>query len=331
MGRTFSAIANTGLFVLSCFFLAETANAVFEAILTPAAAAAIEPSAPAAPPIRGWQDRQVILTRNLFNASVLAPAAAPAAPVEEDLEATRLPLRLLGTAAATNPSYSWAAVEDTEARETEVVRVGSRLEKRKAEVIRIQRKRIVLLENGSHRELVIDDKTLPSAGSSGRQTAARSTRSARSARSARTSRASRSAARTSRTSRAARAAGRSSRSRGEAATNLANNMQQLGPNKFRVNPEDVAAAAADPDAAFPDTTVTPVFENGEITGFQVGEVPQGSVLAKVGLKSGDTVTELNDQRIDSLEAVEQFYSEVVRGDEIEIKLKDGRVYQFVYE
>ena len=63
----------------------------------------------------------------------------------------------------------------------------------------------------------------------------------------------------------------------------------------------------------------------------MSDVEPGGLLAKVGLKDGDRVTGLNGQPIDSTEAVQRVASEIARGDEIEIKLSDGRVFQFVYE
>ena len=43
----------------------------------------------------------------------------------EDLEATNLPLRLLGTVASADPEIARAALEDTEERERMVVKVRS--------------------------------------------------------------------------------------------------------------------------------------------------------------------------------------------------------------
>ena len=99
MGQYLSWLANSVLFVLCCYMVADTTNEVFAALLTPEPAEVSAPSVGSAPLQRSWSDREVILTRNLFNASLLAPPrpTEPEAPPEEDLAATQLPLRLLGT------------------------------------------------------------------------------------------------------------------------------------------------------------------------------------------------------------------------------------------
>ena len=166
MGQYVSWLVNAGLVVLCCFLVANTANAVFDALLTPAVAQSSD-GAPEAPPVaRPWSDRKVILSRNLFNSSLLAPPPPAPKEVRKELEATKLPLSLLGTAASPNPSLSWAAVEDQSSRRTLVVRVDDEIQN-KAKVTRIERKRIVLSENGVLRELVLSEpKKKPSKRSS---------------------------------------------------------------------------------------------------------------------------------------------------------------------
>lgn len=159
MGRYLSWLANAGLFTLCCFLVASTANTVLAAWFAPAPGDAA--SVAAAPPATGApsSDIQTILARNLFNASLLAPAGPAEAPDELDnLEATSLPLVLLGTYNATNdPDDSWAAIEDKETQEHLVLRIRDQVKGGKATVTRIERKRIVLDEGGKLRVLEIDE------------------------------------------------------------------------------------------------------------------------------------------------------------------------------
>lgn len=42
------------------------------------------------------------------------------------------------------------------------------------------------------------------------------------------------------------------------------------------------------------------YQDGDVTGFTVTRLPQGSLLADAGLRAGDVVTRINDVPIDSL-------------------------------
>ena len=115
------------------------------------------PRPPPSPPPRArtWDERQAILTRNLFEASTLAPAIAQV-PDEERYQKTKLALRLLGTAASSIAAESRAAVEDLKLRRHEVVWVGSSIQG--ATVLAIDPRRIVLENRGRREELALEDE-----------------------------------------------------------------------------------------------------------------------------------------------------------------------------
>jgi general secretion pathway protein C len=169
MARYVSWLANAVLLIICCAVVASTTNTVLAAWLTPEPAA-VDPSVSSAPVAtqRSWNDRQVILARNLFNASLLAPAQA--APVEEEnLEETKLPLALLGTFASPDPRIARATVDDQDARMHLVLAVGDEITGGRAKLIRIERRRIVLEENGSLRELTFEDATPADSGKTARK------------------------------------------------------------------------------------------------------------------------------------------------------------------
>ncbi|HKE10036.1 MAG TPA: type II secretion system protein GspC [Myxococcota bacterium] len=148
MGRIAIWSANAALGVLCCFLLSRPIDSALASWLLPPPAVEFPPRTDALPSAPPRSDRQVILRRNLFNVSTLA--ASGSVSEEEALEATKLPLHLLGTAAALDPRLSWAAVEDLESHQHLVVRVNDVL-RQQAKVVRIGRRRIVL-ENGARRE-----------------------------------------------------------------------------------------------------------------------------------------------------------------------------------
>lgn len=109
------------------------------------------PSFPAARESSG-ANRQVILDRKLSGSSVLEPAPSPVQ--QTSLGKAQLPLTLLGTFAANGPELSQATLRDDENEQTLVVGVGDLIENQ-ALVVRIERGRVVLRENGSSRELTL--------------------------------------------------------------------------------------------------------------------------------------------------------------------------------
>jgi type II secretion system protein C len=167
MGRLAIRIANVALFVLCAYLTADVVNAVNGEVLIPGLLPprprAEAPTDAAPSDRRSWEDRRVILDRNLFGAQ-LAGDALPAQEPEEDLEKTKLPLRLLGTAAALDPALSSAAIEDLGKRQHEVVRVGDRLSGHgEVQVAAIERRRVVLQNGPRREELSLDEEELAKA------------------------------------------------------------------------------------------------------------------------------------------------------------------------
>lgn len=132
---------NGVLVAVGCLLTAYTAAYVM-------AAAAPRSSSPT--PERSQADRQVILERNLV------ASRTPEPPQPQTLERSRLPVTLLGTFAANEPSLSRATLHDRESKETLVVGIGDEIEDQ-ALVMRIERGRVVLRENGALRELTLDE------------------------------------------------------------------------------------------------------------------------------------------------------------------------------
>lgn len=113
----------------------------------PAAVAPPEPE-PAAPAI--------IVTRDLFGTTA-TPEPPPPRPQVEDVEATELPVGLLGTVYSADPELARAAVWNALRGEHRVVAAGDPIADGAATVLRIERERILLREDGDVREISLDD------------------------------------------------------------------------------------------------------------------------------------------------------------------------------
>jgi len=97
----------------------------------------------------------VILDRNLFGAQLSGQTQVVERP-DEPLTKTKLPLRLLGTAAASEPTRSRAAIEDEKTRKHMIVAVGDSLQgHNRVRVDAIERTRVILDNAGRPEELLL--------------------------------------------------------------------------------------------------------------------------------------------------------------------------------
>jgi general secretion pathway protein C len=296
-------IANGALALACCWLAAGIASDIVGAWLAPAAETVAEAPPPPPPAARTWQSRQAILDRNLFKAA-LGPGDAE--PVDQDLAATKLPLKLLGTAAAGgDPRRSWAAVEDLEKRQHLVVRVGDRLQG-KAEVVRIERRRLVLRNGARLEELALGDETGPATaantGARGRRTTPRAT------------------------SMAANPANTGGNSPDE-------RVQRLAENRFGLQREDVQTVANNPAALFSQARILPKYEDGKMMGVQLNAIQSGSVFEQIGIRNGDTITEFNGIHITSQQDSAAVLRQLTESTEFNVTVTgaDGQERRLTYE
>ena len=292
MVRYASWIANTTLFVACGFLAADSANAIFTAVLSPSPAEQAAPNTRPPPSRRSWSEREIILTRNLFNASVLAPdQTLVIEDVEEDLEATKLPLTLLGTVAAADPDHAWATIEDLDERKTLVVRVNDDV-KRNAKVERIERRRVILRENGKLRELALSEKDGASLARPKRAAARAPTRNRR-------------------------------RSTARNRSAPAERVRKLAENRYEVPREELEKTVRNPTALFSQAQIQPRYTDGEMVGMQINSIKPGSLFEEIGIQSGDTITELNGISINSPEESARILAEFSEADQFTVVVEDG--------
>lgn len=106
-----------------------------------------------------WEARKTILDRNLFGAKLVDDAPPELVAIaEEDVEETKLPLKLEATIAGTNASDSRAAIQDVQSRTSMVLGVGDALETHPAVSIAvIERGRVLLNNSGRREELLLNE------------------------------------------------------------------------------------------------------------------------------------------------------------------------------
>lgn len=168
MGSWLIMALNALLFTGSCLVVANLITQIgaetLEPVPTDTAATRVETAvnAAAAAP-------SAILERNLFGAQLAGEAQAALNP-EEPVAATKLPLKLLGTAAATDERRSRAAIQDEKSQKHLVVGVGDELAGHPRVTVRvIERTRVILDNAGRAEELVLHEGQLALAAQRGPQ------------------------------------------------------------------------------------------------------------------------------------------------------------------
>jgi general secretion pathway protein C len=294
MNRTWILIANGALVVLCCFLAARILAAVAAEVLAPEAADEMVLGEPVDPARQGAVDPQVIVRRNLFKVSTSGPQ-----PVddEEIYAESGLPLRLLGTAALADAARSWAAVEDLESREHLVVRPNDQL-KGGAKVLRIDRRRIVLQNGPRREELRLEE------GPSAEQPPRAAVRPSRG-----------------RTPQAARG------------DDIRANVRRLAENRFSIPRADVDSLTNNPAALFSQARILPKYQDGEMIGVQVNSIKAGSLFEQIGIRDGDTITEMNGVQVTGQQESAQILRELTEAKEFDVSVTgvDGETRRLQYE
>ena len=162
MGPWLIMAVNAALFGGSCFVVASLITQIgaetLEPVPTDTVAARIERPANEAAAAPG-----TILERNLFGAQ-LAGESQAALSSDEPVAATKLPLKLLGTAAASDERRSRAAIQDEKSQKHLVVAVGDEIEGHARVSVRaIERTRVILDNAGRPEELLLREGEIPPA------------------------------------------------------------------------------------------------------------------------------------------------------------------------
>ena len=284
MGRFGIRIANVALFALCCFQIAGVFNKVSADFLMPGPASIAAAPAPAAVAARSWKHREPILDRNLFGAQMFAEVAPEPEP-EEELEETKLPLRLLGTWVTSVVEDSMAAITDKSGKFSETRWLGDTLERHpNTRLVKIERGRVILENRGRRAELLLAEVTPPPQ--------ARHTNRRRPSRP------------------------RAPRVEATAPTPIAERLRNLQLDKsLERNARDL----------FNQAKITPKLDEGQMVGMELSEIESGSLYEKLGLSDGDIITSFNGVDLDTAAAGARVLNQFLEADEFEIELAGGDV------
>ena len=305
MRRLGIRITNIVLFVVCCYAVAGLVNTISGEVLSPRdeapSLAAVE--APRQAP-RSAARVADINRRNLFGSSQTVSADLPEPePEPEPATLTKLPLRLVGTAAfAEHRELSRAAIAGRGSKDAEILAIGdslSELNHPSVEVAAISAREVVLDNRGSREILRLDDED-------GQKVRKKPSRSRKPRRTARPS---------SRRTRE-RASPRTSRSSSAGTSKLVNNLRELAGQ---------AAPNAGLTKLLTQAQILPKYEAGQMVGIEVSAIEDGSIYEQIGLNDGDVISQVNGSAIDSPTATPEIIARLLDGDDIEMTVNGQTV------
>ena len=290
MRRLGIRIANVLLFVVCCYAAAGLFNKVNSEVLAPEEEVpGIAVAAPPPQPVRSASRIRDINRRNLFGSKVQARTAARPEPEPEVVTTvTKLPLKLLGTAAfPSDETASRAAIADRGGNEPQVLGIGETLKSHPSvTVASISAGEVVLDNRGSREILRLDEEAAAGKGKSSRP---------------------KRNARTSRRSSRERSSSRNPRGASGTSSRLADNLKKLAETTARGGGFNDFLAQAQ---------VLPKYKNGQMVGIELTEIDAGSFYEQIGLKNGDVITEVNGTKITSPTASQEVIAGLAQVPEI---------------
>lgn len=310
------ALIAAGVYIGSDLFWAivgtrlETGRQITSA--SPATAAAVtEP--------RAFQQYAVIQERNLFGARGRAAAPSPPPKTPPPPAAAPKPaanLKLVGTVVG-NGDHTYAVIEDLGTKRQELYRLGDTV--RDARVVEVTRNRVVLDNRGRREELLSFEKAdaPPPASTTARPPIGRQPSVPRRQPVAPETP-------------AAEPPPPEPQENQEETPDV--DIEQVSENVWRINRDDLVEQVENFGQMMREARLTPHFSGGQPDGFMISNLPRGSILGRMGLRSGDIMKGINGQKFASLDEFFQIYQQLQTEPLLQIEVeRSSRTETFTYE
>jgi general secretion pathway protein C len=277
---------------------------------SPATAAAVtEP--------RAFQQYAVIQERNLFGARgrTAAPPPPKTAPPPAAAPKPAANLKLVGTVVG-NGDHTYAVIEDLGTKRQDLYRLGDMI--RDARVVEVTRNRVVLDNRGRREELLSFEKTdTPPPSTATRQPAGRQPSAPR-------------------RPPLAPEAPATEPPQPEPQENQEETpeveVEQVSENMWRISRDDLVEQVENFGQMMREARLTPHFSGGQPDGFMISNLPRGSFLGRMGLRSGDIMKGINGQKFGSLDEFFQIYQQLQTEPLLQLEVeRSSRTETFNYE
>ncbi len=281
----------TGAFILAAALLvARTVNLFVEdALLPPLPGTADEPratAAKAAEEARTELDgpRLAHLTGLTFGKPEPEVVEPPAGAGDgEGLVRSALRVRLLGTLVASDAQWSLASLQDLETQRTRSLMVGEDL--LGARIVSIERERVIVSSNGRHE--YIDGGAQEGAPVGTPPVPPRGSRDA------------------------------------APAVASTSGIRATGEHSYEIPSAELQGALSRLDQLTTQARALPAFENGQVVGFKLAAIRQGSLYSQIGLQNGDVLRRINGLALDSPEKALEAFAKLRESRHIQLDIDRG--------
>jgi type II secretion system protein C len=259
-----------------------------QAVITnaPSSVSLADTSSAAAPP--HFSEYGAIWERNLFNLSnAVAPPPQKKIDVEKLVRAKKdLGLKLVGTVVADNAELNRAFIDNQRTRKQAAYREGDKAGN--VMIKKVLRNKVIIATADGDRLLALDTgetRQPPQGGTS--------------------------------TQRAVAKAFMPTQTSGRP-------LSRARTRSFRLDRQEVEASLADTDQILQEVKISPYMIADRPSGFRLGNIAPDSVLARMGLRSGVVITEVNGERIAGPEQAAMFFQTLQEGGDIAFKIRRRR-------
>lgn len=276
---------NLAFLALAGLLAARTVNTFVAAQLLPPVTVQSDAGKTRAPPRVGLATIHLERTAAVFGielpkeepkeAASATPAYDPnAAPVKSSLRAT-----LIGTMVANRPEWSFATLRDDGAQEVGMFLPGDQF--MGADILTVERLRVVLINQGRKEYIAIGEPPAPGAPAMAPPVAAK----------------------------------QPSTSDGDA------KIEQVDENNYVIGRDEIDKQLANLNGLATQARIVPSFKNGTANGFKLFSIRPGSLYSKIGIQNGDVIRRINGYEINSPEKALEIYSKLKESSKIEIELE----------
>jgi general secretion pathway protein C len=213
---------------------------------------------------------------------VQEPTAAPAVDDNADPVKSGLRVKLLGTLVSGDKYWSFASVQDMVTQRSQTYMVSDHIQS--AEVIDIQRERVIILNNG--RKEFIDNQPGDGSGAPPPVMAPPPVAAA------------------------------------PAPNNgLGTGIRATSENEYEVPRNEIDKTLANLNEVAMQARIVPAFKDGQAQGFKLFSIRPDSIYSKIGVQNGDVIRRINGFDLNSPEKALEVYSKLKEASRIEIEIE----------